>query len=272
VTGVTWAIGDVHGCTRTLHRLLDRLPWDRGADRVWLVGDLVGHGPDPAGTVRLAAALADEIGERFVAVLGNHDARLIAVRDGAVESRKAAKVLDQMREARDCDELLDWLANRPLLHADDGRVLVHAGLHPGWTVEQALVRTREAEAQLRGRQRSVVLSAAFDPASSESPGSQPDAIAAETVRVVTTVRTLDRNGQLDPHTGSPEEAPPGRRPWFELDALALRDAIVVFGHWAALGLRMGERWIALDSGCAWGGPLSAVRLEDRETVQTARLD
>lgn len=273
----TYAIGDVHGCTRTFRRLLKELPWDRRSDRLWMVGDLVGHGPDSAGTLRAAAALEADLGDRFVSVLGNHDARLLGAHAGVVASRKAQAVLARILETVDGAALLGWLARRPLLHHDGRSVLVHAGLHPRWTVAEARARARAAESLIRrSDRRGEVLAAALDDGGGDGgdglPGRGETARAIETLRVMTTIRTLKSDGRLCDHSGPPEDAPTDCTPWFEADDRASRDAVVVFGHWAALGLRLGDGWIALDSGCAWGGPLSAVRLEDRRVFQTARLD
>jgi bis(5'-nucleosyl)-tetraphosphatase (symmetrical) len=264
--------------------LLDALPWDTASDRLWLAGDLVGHGPDPAGVLRVARGLAAELEDRFLCVIGNHDLRLVGVHAGAVRNAKASGLASSLLEARDGEALLAWLAGLPFLHHEpplDGGsgsileaplVLVHAGLDPRWTVDEARRRAREAEDLLRDPvRRDDLLAAIFSRDPTESGQADLDR-ATETARVMTTIRTLDRNGGLCDHTGPPETAPAGCRPWFQVTDRASRDATVVFGHWASLGLRLAEGWIALDSGCAWGGPLSAVRLDDRRVFQVPRSD
>jgi bis(5'-nucleosyl)-tetraphosphatase (symmetrical) len=270
----TYAIGDVHGCTRTLRRLIELLPLDRDRDRLWLVGDLVGPGPDSAGTLRCLRELEEEIGPRLAAVLGNHDLRLVAARAGARVPRKVKALLDQVLGAPDGRALLDWLGRRPLLHEDRGTVLVHAGLLPWWTVEEARERASEVASILASARRDALLTAIYGRDGKRGSETSPDGFerALQTARVMTTIRTLEADGTLCEHNGTLEGAPAGCRAWFAYPDRAQGDATIVFGHWAALGLRFGADWLALDSGCAWGGPLTAVRVEDRRVFQTPRID
>jgi len=143
----TYVIGDVHGCLRTLEALFARLPFDAASDRLWMVGDLVNRGPDSAGVLRWARCRERELGERFVAVLGNHDVHLLARIDGA--DPRPRDTLDGVLGAPDRSELIDWLYGRPLLHREGDTVLVHAGLLPQWTVDDAERFAREVEDALR---------------------------------------------------------------------------------------------------------------------------
>lgn len=269
-----YAIGDVHGCTRTLRRLIELLPLERAGDRLWLVGDLVGQGPDSLGTLRWVHELEDELGPRLTVVLGNRDLRLLAARAGARVPAKVRVLLDQVLGDVDGSALLDWLGRWPLLHQHGRTVMVHAGLMPWWTIDEARERASEVASILASERRDAFLTALYGREDERRKRTSPDGLerALETARVMTTIRTLESDGTLCEHTDTPESAPPGCRAWFAHPDRAQRDATLVFGHWAALGLRFGTDWLALDSGCAWGGPLTAVRVEDRRVFQTPRVD
>jgi bis(5'-nucleosyl)-tetraphosphatase (symmetrical) len=257
----TFAIGDVHGQLKALDLLLADLPFDEAEDSLWFVGDLVARGPDSAGVLRRARKLERRLGRRFVAVLGNHDLRLLAAWQG-VAGGKAQRVLDQVATAKKADKLLEWLAARPLLHHAEGRLLLHAGLRPEWDEGEAQSRAREAEQLLRSPRRREVL------AHLESRSGAPDLErAVETMRVLTRVRAFTDDGRLSSFAGFPEERPDGCTPWYELPSAREPSLEVVCGHWAALGLRMGPGLVALDTGSAWSGLLTAVRLEDRAVFQ-----
>lgn len=273
----TYAIGDVHGCSRTLAALLAELPLDLGRDRLWLAGDLVNRGPDSLGVLRWARDTAERMGERFVAVLGNHDLHLLARAAGVAESRRR-DTLERLLDAPDGEELAAWLRGRPLLHREGQTFLVHAGLLPDWSVEDAEVRAREAEAALRGPEGSRIL-ARYAAACGRASGREPGGREAggertdRTLAVLTLLRTVDRRGEPRFElTGPPAEAPPGLVPWFEAPGRRSAGALAVFGHWAALGLSLAPQVRALDSGCVWGGSLSAVRLEDSRVFQVCCRD
>jgi bis(5'-nucleosyl)-tetraphosphatase (symmetrical) len=268
----TFAIGDVHGCTRTLRRLFDRLPLDRSRDRLWLVGDLAGHGPDSLGTLRLIHQLEGELGPRLAVVLGNHDLRLLAARAGARVPRRVEALLAQILSSSDGGSLLDWLARRPLLHRDGDTMLVHAGLLPTWTVGEAAQRAGEVQSILASGRRDLFLASLTHDGADDALRDPDLARPLETTRIMTRIRTVEADGTLCDHNGPPETAPAHCRPWFAYPERAHGGTTIVFGHWAALGLRLGADWLALDSGVAWGGPLTAVRLDDRRLFQAARID
>jgi bis(5'-nucleosyl)-tetraphosphatase (symmetrical) len=273
----TYAIGDVHGCSRTLAALLAELPLDLGRDRLWLAGDLVNRGPDSLGVLRWARDAAERMGERFVAVLGNHDLHFLARAAGVAEARRR-DTLEPLLDAPDGEELAAWLRSRPLLHHEGETVLVHAGLLPDWSVEDAEACAREAEVALRGPEASRTLAryaAACGRAGGRGPGDpEPGGERTDrTLAVLTLLRTVDRHGEpCFELTGPPAEAPPGQVPWFEAPGRRSATARAVFGHWAALGLHLAPRVVALDSGCVWGGSLSAVRLEDCRVFQVCCRD
>ncbi|MFP3939213.1 MAG: symmetrical bis(5'-nucleosyl)-tetraphosphatase [Thermoanaerobaculia bacterium] len=289
----TYAIGDVHGCWQSLQALLDRLPWRPERDRLWLVGDLVNRGPGSLEVLRWARRMDEELGERFTCVLGNHEVHLLA-RAAGVAAARPHDTLDPVLAAPEGDELLAWVARRPLLHRDGPRLLVHAGLLPSWTAEEAEDLAREAERRLR-RPGSRELLARYA-ARTGCPGaaapdcrvpcpepSDPDAgcgPADRALAVLTLLRVVDAEGRPRyGFTGPPEEAPGGTLPWFEAPGARWRHGPgehrtrrtpapeLVCGHWAALGLRTAPGLRCLDSGCVWGGKLTALRLEDGAVFQ-----
>ena len=280
----TYAIGDLQGCCQALERLLHRIAFDAAHDRLWLVGDLVNRGPDSLGVLRRVRTL----GDAATVVLGNHDLHLLAVSIGA---RKAGKsdTLDEVLAAPDADELLDWLRHRPMAwrasigasmagpNGPRDTLMVHAGVLPAWTSDDVLARAAELEAALRARHWKATLAALF--------GNEPDRWSdslrgAERLRVIvnalTRLRLCSAEGRMEftskdaPATWRVEgDAPPGFMPWFEVPNRATRQSRLVCGHWSTLGLVLTDRLVALDTGCVWGGALTAVRLEDHAVFQVA---
>jgi bis(5'-nucleosyl)-tetraphosphatase (symmetrical) len=263
----TYAIGDVHGCFETLRRLLRRCRFDPRADRLWLVGDLVNRGPSSLAVLRWAV----EHDHRVVTVLGNHDLHLLARAAGVSEARRR-DTLEEVLAAPDRDDLLAWLRRRPLLHRKGRFVLVHAGLFPAWTVELAETVARETEEALRGPSAARLL-AAVERKQPERWKNGLDGLERARVALAgfTRLRRVSEDGRTCPELdGQPEQAPRGCRPWYELrrpEASAAEGPTVLFGHWAALGFRRLPGAICLDSACAWGRSLTALRLDDSEVFQ-----
>jgi bis(5'-nucleosyl)-tetraphosphatase (symmetrical) len=239
----TWAIGDVQGCMKTLDRLLRRIDFSR-RDRVWFCGDLVNRGPRSLEVLRFVR----DLGSRSVTVLGNHDLHLISRAEG-ISKEKKRDTLDEVLDARDCDELVEWLRHQPIAHREGSYMLVHAGLLPRWTTREAIDRAREVEDALQGKKRADLLR-----------GKLP---ASESLRAFTRMRTCALDGTISEFDGHPRYAPPGCVPWYAHPRRKSRDTTVVFGHWSALGLHVGPDAIGLDTGCVWGRALTAMRLEDR---------
>jgi bis(5'-nucleosyl)-tetraphosphatase (symmetrical) len=258
-----FAIGDIQGCFASLEKLLSRIGFAPERDRLLLVGDLVNRGPASLEVLRWARALED----RIAVVLGNHDLHLLRVVCGA-RKLKRKDTLASILEAPDRDDLIDWLRARPLMHEEGGVVMVHAGLHPRWSIEEARERAREGEAALRDRDWSDRLRAAY--AGAPVPWAE-DLTGCERLRAILAVfvrlRTCTPEGRLCEHYGPPEAAPAGCAPWFEIRGRRWRGSRILFGHWSTLGLRVSDEYIALDTGCVWGGKLSAVRLEDGAVYQ-----
>lgn len=251
----TYAIGDVQGCFDELQALLEQLDFSK-RDQLWLVGDLVNRGPKSLEVLRYVRGL----GKRAVVVLGNHDLHLVTQHEGFAKPRKDDTFTDVL-EARDRDDLVDWLRKRPMMHADNEYAMVHAGLLPDWSVRKALKLGGEVEAALRAPSYRKFLANMY--------GSQPDEWSDslkgwDRLRVIVNAMTRMRfstpRGKMD-FKAKGAKAPKGYRPWFELRPKEKQT--LVFGHWSALGLKVTKRVAALDSGCVWGGKLTAMRLEDR---------
>jgi bis(5'-nucleosyl)-tetraphosphatase (symmetrical) len=254
----TYAIGDVHGCFETLRRLLRQVAYDPRRDRLWFVGDLVNRGPSSLALLRWAV----ERGDRIVAVLGNHDLHLLARAAGVAAARKR-DTLEAVLEAPDRDDLLAWLRQRPLLHREGETLLVHAGLFPDWTPAGAERAAREVEERLQG-DKGMRLLAAVDrkPAARWREELTGQERARTALAGFTRLRTLEENGRMCDFSGPPAFAPRGCLPWFAVPGRQSAGATVIFGHWAALGLQIGDGIAALDTAAAWGRELTALRLDD----------
>ena len=260
----TYAIGDIQGCYSALRRLLDQCAFDSAVDRLWFVGDLVNRGPESLETLRFVAKL----GDAATVVLGNHDLYLL-MRHAGLEPRSAYDNMDDILTAPDCNELLHWLAHRPLLHVEDQYVLVHAGLLPQWTIPKAQALAEEVQAALTGKSSKKFLLHLM--------GSRPDhwknrlkgwARLRVIVNAMTRLRFCTPEGHMALRAkGPPDTAPEGTRPWFEHPERANRTHTIICGHWSALGFYREEGLIALDSGYVWGGALTALRIEDGKVFQ-----
>jgi bis(5'-nucleosyl)-tetraphosphatase (symmetrical) len=259
-----YAIGDVQGCFDELRALIGALGFDPANDRIWFVGDLVNRGPASLATLRFVR----DLGDRAVVVLGNHDLHLLALAEGHVESGRD-DTLEDVLAAPDRRELLDWLRARPMIHVAGDDVLVHAGLLPQWDVATAGSLAREVEAELRGPGHSKFLETLYGsrPNRWSEHLSGPDRLRV-IVNAMTRLRFCTREGVMEFDTkGETTQPPRGYMPWFDVPERKSAGSTIVCGHWSALGLRMAPRLLALDSGCVWGGRLSAVRLEDRRLYQ-----
>lgn len=266
----TWVIGDVQGCFRTLRKLLRRVRFDEQADRVVLVGDMVNRGPDSLGVLRWAME-RDRIVE---SVLGNHDLHLVARLLGLADARRR-DTLDAVLEAPERAEILEWLRARPFVHAcDHDHLVVHAGLLPGWSADEALTLGGEASRALRGRGAAALIASLHDRPglawkSKLSGGERLRAIA----QAMTQVRTCDVDGRPDyDFKGAPSKAPRGLAPWFERRRGRAADATVIFGHWAALGFHRAPLAIGIDTGAVWGRELTALCLDDGLAVSEPVVD
>jgi len=256
----TYAIGDVQGCYDELQRLLREVSFDPLRDRLWFVGDLVNRGPKSLDVLRFVA----DLGERAVAVLGNHDLHFLAQYAG-VEHPRRDDTLDELLGAGDAAALAAWLRERPMMHVEGAYAMVHAGLLPQWSVDRARELGSEVERALAGADCDSFLENMY--------GSQPDrweeALSGwDRLRVIvnamTRMRFCDRLGRIDLQ-GKGTQPRDGYLRWF--DTRPPGERTLVFGHWSQLGLLQREHVIGIDTGCVWGGALSALRLEDRRLYE-----
>ncbi|MCP4445307.1 MAG: symmetrical bis(5'-nucleosyl)-tetraphosphatase [Myxococcales bacterium] len=259
-----YAIGDVQGCFESLQALLKQLPL-QDEDRIWLCGDLVNRGPMSAEVLRWAMAQ----GERLRVVLGNHDLHLLSAAAGKRKA-KARDTFQDVLDADDREELLGWLVRQPLAVREGEYLMVHAGLHPSWMAEPVLSIAKQCEDALQSGMWHAAWkrSRPIPPVWCESL-EDTDRIASA-LSVLVGVRAVYADGRLETgFTGPPEQCPDGARPWFEDSSC---DATVIFGHWAALGLHIGEKHVGLDTGCVWGDRLTAMRLSDRAIFHQPSLE
>jgi bis(5'-nucleosyl)-tetraphosphatase (symmetrical) len=263
----TYAIGDIQGCMASLERLLALIAFSPADDRLWLVGDLVNRGPRSLDVLRWAY----EHDRAITCVLGNHDLHLLARAAGAAPEKKR-DTLDDVLAYRNADRLLGWLRERPLFYVDGGFAMVHAGLHPRWTIDDARARAAEIEKELRAPTWRAFLAQLQGPTprwdARLGGGDRWRAILAYLVRA----RMLKPDGRVDTYDGPPAQAPPGLVPWFAVPDAAWRTHTIVFGHWSALGLDLGPHHVALDTGCVWGRSLTAFRLDDRMVFQVKAVE
>jgi len=262
----TYVIGDVQGCFDELEALLSLVRFRRGSDRLWFVGDLVNRGPKSLAILRFVT----ELGDDARVVLGNHDLNLIAVAAGVRELRPR-DTLQEILDAPDGGALIDWLIRQPLLFSEPGvpYTMVHAGLPPQWDTDEAATRAREVESALAGKKRGKFLAHMY--------GDQPDLwdnglSGWRRLRFITNaltrIRYVDADGRLDlDEGGAPGSQPETLVPWFASKARRSRGEAIVFGHWATLQIEQAldptHRVFHLDTGCVWGGSLTALRLEDQ---------
>jgi bis(5'-nucleosyl)-tetraphosphatase (symmetrical) len=264
-----YAIGDIQGCCDELKALLARCNYSADRDELWFVGDLVNRGPQSLEALRFVRAL----GANATVVLGNHDLHLLAIAYGSKRKQKEGDTLAAILDAPDRDQLLEWLLGRPLAVFDEprGDFLVHAGLVPEWTPRQAAKYAREVEAVLREDARTL-----FDAMYGNKPDKWSDQLRGMdrlrfVINVFTRMRYCQRDGTIDLKIkDAPGRQPEGFHPWFDVPGRASRDVRVVCGHWSTLGLVRRKDLLALDTGCVWGGALTAVNLDSQdEPVQLA---
>jgi len=263
---MNFLIGDVQGCCDALDRLLAEIAFSPSRDHLWVLGDLVNRGPQSLATLRRLQAFEGAAD----CLLGNHDLHLLAVAEGAQRLRRQDTLADIL-DAPDGALLLHWLRQQRMAAFDDGWLLVHAGVVPQWDRAMTLALAAEVESTLRGSGRSAFLHAMY--------GSRPmrwDARLAGfdrlrfIVNALTRIRFCDARGELEFETkDGAASAPPGYMPWFEAPGRLTEGTPIAFGHWSTLGLIDEPELLALDTGCVWGGTLTAVRVDGgrREVLQ-----
>lgn len=263
-----WAIGDIQGCYKELKKLCKKIRFKPGQDRLWLVGDLVNRGPQSLETLQFLA----DFGDSVQIVLGNHDLHLLAVRAGAT-SLRSGDTLAETLDSPDADPLLDWLQSKPLVKAhEDGRhVMLHAGIVPQWSLNDALAHSDELQRVLKDKKSNQYFQGMYG----NTPKQWNNKLKGiERWRFITNALTRLRycgeDGQLEmKHKGPPILASTETiKPWYDWRPKDDSHCILT-GHWSALGLRQTDNHISLDTGCVWGGQLTAYCLQDKRFVQVA---
>jgi bis(5'-nucleosyl)-tetraphosphatase (symmetrical) len=267
----TYAIGDIQGCLDPLQALLKKCDFNTDNDRLWIAGDLVNRGPDSLLTLRFLYSLREHID----IVLGNHDLHLLAVAAG-FKKPTPSDTLDAILAAPDCSDLLNWLRAQPLVHHDASLnfTMVHAGIPPQWSISESLGYAREVASILKGDHANDFLKVMYgnEPSSWDNSLNGMDRIRLIT-NYFTRMRFCTATGELELKTkSSVADAPNGYHPWFALDNRVAKYDNIIFGHWAALeGQTHQKNIFALDTGCVWGGELTAMRLEDKQRYSVKNL-
>jgi bis(5'-nucleosyl)-tetraphosphatase (symmetrical) len=267
---MVYLLGDVQGCAKALEQMLAKLAFSPSRDRLVVLGDLVNRGPGSLAVLRRLAGF----GEAAVCLLGNHDLHLIAVAQGH-RGLKAGDTLQDVLKAPDAAGWIDWLRHQRMAHVEAGWLCVHAGVVPQWDTAQTLALAAEVQALLRSPALPNFLAQMY--------GNEPTAWRDDlqgTARLRFIINTLTRirfcsdSGELDLKTKEGAQAVvPGFRPWFDVPNRRTRDQPMAFGHWSALGLVNRPHLLALDTGCVWGGQLSAMRVDGgrRDLIQVPCL-
>ena len=265
----TYVIGDIHGCVKTLNALLKKIN-PTSKDTLWFCGDIVNRGSSSANCIRLIRSLNNKV----VCVLGNHDLYLLAIASGVIEFPKTNDSIKDVLCADDSDELVNWLRFLPLAYMKKKTILVHAGLLPNWEPNKAILLAKEVALNLQSDDWKGFMSKLW--------GNTPDRWnedlrGPERLRAIvnglTRVRFIDIDGKMDfNNKQSPSFYEKQLIPWFSHPARLSKSHKIVFGHWSRLGLIIRPNLLSLDTGCVWGGMLTAARIEDNKIYSQKRID
>ena len=264
----TYAIGDIQGCYNELRQLVDSIQFNPDTDKLLFAGDLVNRGPDSLATLRFVKSLGDAADS----VLGNHDMHLLALSQGNL-SHQSGSTLDDILSAPDRDELLDWLRHRPFLIFDDKTqsAVIHAGLPPQWSLSEARRYSQELEQTLQGDDFNAYCMDMYG----NKPKKWKDSLQGmDRLRFITNCFTRLRFCTNKGKLSFSDKGPPGTQqedflPWYEVADRKTANDLIYFGHWSTLPLAKRNNAWSLDTGCLWGGSLSAVRLEDQQVFQVS---
>ncbi len=260
----TYAIGDIQGCFHSFQSLLKKIQFNPVSDKLCLVGDLINRG---AGSLEVLRWMFEHQSS-IVTVLGNHDLHTLVVAEGFVSAHRS-DTIQALLDAPDVEELLTWLRHQSLLHFEHDHLIVHAGLLPQWTATQAQSLAGEVHRVLRADNYREFLKHMYG----NQPAQWDDALTGwDRLRVITNamtrLRICSQTGEMEfKFKGELVNRPDGYAPWFEISGRASADTPIIFGHWSALGLHIANNVYALDTGCLWGGNLTALRLEDKTVFQ-----
>ncbi len=255
-----YAIGDVQGCFDELQELARYISFSLKKDQLWFVGDLVNRGPKSLETLRWIKSL----GNTAVTVLGNHDLHLLAAHAGAKEITTSSSLYPVL-QAKDIDSLVEWLRRQPLMRYNKQLkfAMVHAGLAPQWSIKDSLRYAKEVEIVLRSKKYKDFLYNMYGDQPNQWDGRLKSWNRLRTItNFMTRVRYCTNKGVMS----FTEKGPPGiqcarMKPWYEIASRKSQDTTVVFGHWSTLGYKHDHNIIATDTGCLWGGALTAVKIE-----------
>jgi len=259
-----YAIGDIQGCFYSFQSLLKKIQFNPANDQLWLVGDLINRG---SGSLEVLRWIFDHQSS-IITVLGNHDLHTLVVAEGFVSAHRS-DTIKELLDAPDAYELLTWLRHQPLLHFEHEHLMVHAGLLPKWTSLNAQLLAQEVQQALRAENYRDFLKHLYG----NQPAGWDDALIGwDRLRVITNAMTRLRicteSGDMEfKFKGELANQPDGFMPWFEVPGRASIDTKIIFGHWSALGVYIANNVYALDSGCLWGGALTALRLDDKAVFQ-----
>ena len=261
-----YLVGDLQGCCDAFDRLLAEIGFSPSRDRLTVLGDLVNRGPASLATLRRLRGL----GDAATCLLGNHDLHLLAVACGGRKAHRS-DTLAEVLDAPDREAWLEWLRQRRMAVVESGWLCVHAGVVPQWTLDDTLARAAEVEAMLRSEALNAFLHVMY----ADEPVRWAPQLAGNDrlrfiINVLTRIRFVDAQGRLDLKTKEGAGgAPDGFHPWFEVPGRRTEGVPIAFGHWSTLGLVNRADLLALDTGCVWGGALSAARVDGgrREVIQ-----
>ena len=265
----TYVIGDIHGCLKTLNALLKKID-PTPKDTLWFCGDIVNRGSSSANCIRLIRSLKNKV----VCVLGNHDLYLLAVASGVIELPKNNDSINDVLYADDSEELINWLRFLPLAYMNKKTMLVHAGLLPNWEPNKTILLAKEVTLKLQSNNWKEFMGELW--------GNTPDKWnedlkGSERLRVIvnglTRIRFIDIDGKMDFHNKqAPNFCQKQLLPWFSHPSRLSKHYKIVFGHWSRLGLIIRPNLLSLDTGCVWGGMLTAARIEDNKIYSQKNLD
>nr|WP_174407402.1 symmetrical bis(5'-nucleosyl)-tetraphosphatase [Basilea psittacipulmonis] len=259
-----WAIGDVQGCGDTLVKLLSQPLISDENTQYWFAGDLINRGPKSLQTLRYIMSL----GDKAVCVLGNHDLHLLAVYAG-IRTMNKSDTLQEILDAPDVEDIIDWLRSKPLAYYSCGHLMVHAGVMSRWDLETTLRLSNEVSQALQSKKWQKYLKKMYG----NEPNQWKESLTgSKRLRVIvngfTRMRMCNRKGGMEfTYKDSPEKVKDALMPWFDVPGRLTENERIVFGHWSTLGLKITKHLLALDTGCVWGGQLSAVRLKDNRLIQ-----
>jgi bis(5'-nucleosyl)-tetraphosphatase (symmetrical) len=267
-----YAVGDVQGCGPSLKALLKKLPTK---SNLIFLGDLVNRGPDSLGALRKLKSLQES--GRAECILGNHDLHLLAI-DAGLRKTKALDTVDAILKAPDRKELIDWIRKRPMALSNGKVLTVHAGVLPQWDLQQTLECAQEVEKALRSKSYKEFLANMYG----NTPNKWSNSLKGyERLRLITNTLTRMRfcksNGQMEFESKEGlENGPKGYIPWFKAPKRKTADALIYFGHWSTLGLLRHNNVIGLDTGCVWGGKLTALEIsntnKDSKSLEMIQVD